>query len=444
MDTTHADESGSEKGCPVVSGSASTRVRGSLADPNIQADPESFYRNMRAEDPVHYDEQLGLYLVSRYEDVLAVLHDPKTFSSRAGYEAQYAKGNFEEFKQILIRDGGGFFFDVIMNDPPEHTRVRRLMAKAFTVHRVATLEPAITALVVDLIEKLAAKAERQQVVDGVNDFAVPLTTAIIAEQLGISQLDAKKIQRWSLAVVAQISGMQTREQMQENAQQICELQNFIIARIKEREVEPREDVISDLVHARTAEGGKLGFDEVVSLVRAVLIAGNETTTSALSSLFFVLATRPDVARILQESADDGRLMSRFVEELLRSEPPVRGLSRMTTREVTLGGAVLPEGAHILVLFGSACHDEAEYGCPMQFDVSRSNLGRHVAFGSGIHSCIGAPLARMEIKVTSREVVRRLDDIRLAIPADQIRYMATVATHSMQSLPLTLKRKALPP
>ncbi len=412
-----------------------------LADPVIQAQPSDFYRAMRTEDPVHFDEKLGLYLISRHEDLQTVLRDPATYSSKAGYEAQYAKGFYEEFKQILIRDGGGFFFDAIMEDPPEHTRVRRLMEKAFTAHRVATLEPAITVRVVELIESVIATAARDGQVDVVDKFAVPLTTAIIAEQLGITQLEASKIQRWSLAVVAQISGMQTREQMHENAQQICELQNFIIARMKEREIAPGEDMISDLVHAQTEDGGRLTFAEVVSLVRALLIAGNETTSSALGSLFQVLATQPNVLKTLQGAVDDERLMNRFVEELLRYEPPVRGLSRMTTREVMLGGKLLPAGAHMLILFGSGCEDEKEFPSPHDFDLNRSNLSRHLAFGAGIHRCVGASLARMEIKVAAREVVRRMDHIQLAVPPEEIRYIPTVATHSIQSLPLTLTRRS---
>ena len=424
--------------CPFTSG-RSALASATLADPGIQAEPMEFYHAIRTEDPVHFDDKLGLYLVSRYEDVQSVLRDPATYSSKAGFEAQYAKGFYEEFKEILIRDGGGFFFDAIMEDPPEHTRVRRLMDKAFTAQRVAVLEPGITARVVELIEALIAKAERAGSVDAVADFAVPLTTAIIAEQLGISQLDAGKIQRWSLAVVAQISGMQTREQMHVNAREICELQKFIIARMKEREAEPGEDLISYLVHAQTEDGGRLRFEETVSLVRAVLIAGNETTTAALSSLFLVLATRPDVLTTLQGAVDDDRLLTRFVEELLRNEPPVRGLSRMTTREVELGGKVLPAGAHLLILFGSACNDETTFPSPRTFDLNRSNLGRHVAFGAGIHRCIGAPLARMEIKCASREVVQRLDRIQLAAPLEEIRYLSTIASHSIRSLPLTLTR-----
>jgi cytochrome P450 len=132
-------------------------------------------------------------------------------------------------------------------------------------------------------------------------------------------------------------------------------------------------------------------------------------------------------------------LTRFVEELLRNEPPVRGLSRMTTREVELGGKLLPKGSHLLVLFGSACDDDAQFESPRHFDANRKNLNKHVAFGAGIHHCIGAPLARMEIRVAAREVVHRLDNITLTVPLDSIRYLSTVASHSMERLPLTFTR-----
>lgn len=159
-----------------------------------------FYRAIGTEDPVHFDEKLGVWLVSRYHDVMTVLREPTTYSSKAGYEAQYAKGFFEEFKDILIREGGGcFFFDAIMEDPSAHTRVRGLMEKAFTAHRVAMLTPVSMQRVVTLIESLADKAEREGSVDVVAAFAVPLTTAIFAEQLGISEVDARarsSVGRW--------------------------------------------------------------------------------------------------------------------------------------------------------------------------------------------------------------------------------------------------------
>ncbi|HET8880680.1 MAG TPA: cytochrome P450, partial [Solimonas sp.] len=412
-----------------------------LADPKIQAHPNAFYAAMRRDDPVRLDPKLDMYLVTRYDDIVTVLRDPLTYSDKHGYAAQYASGYFEEFKQILERDGGGFFPDVIKDDPPAHTRVRRLLDKAFTAHRVASLEPAITKVIVDFIEKLADKAAGGAIVDGVKDFAVPLTISVICEQLGVSQFDAAKIQRWSSAVTAQIGRMQSREQMIENAQQICELQNFVIASMREREAQPREDMISDLVHAQLEDGGKLEFAEAVSLVRAMIIAGNDTTATAIGNLLYTLATQPDIARTLRESVDDDRLLNRFVEELLRIAPPVRGLAKMTTREVELGGQKLPAGAHLLVLYASGNDDDSQFECPRNFDLNRGNLGRHVAFGVGVHRCVGASLARMEIKVAAREFVRRIGDIELAIPVEEIPYLQSVATHTIEHLPLRLSRRA---
>ena len=423
-------------GCPMVG----SLDKVSLAEPEILARPTAFYRALRTEDPVHYDAKLGMWLVSRYQDIVALLRAPETFSDKAGYEAQYASGFMEEFRQILERDGGGFFPDVIKSDPPEHTRIRKLMDGAFSAHRVKTLEPAITRIVADLVEKVADKAARGEVVDGVNELAIPLTIAVICEQMGLSHYNAGKIQRWSSAVTAQIGRMQDREQMLENARQICALQQFIIEQIRDREATPREDMISDLVHARTVDGGKLGFAEAVSLVRALIIAGNDTTATAIGNLLFVLATQPELAGQLGANIDDERYMNRFVEELLRFAPPVRGLAKMATRETVLGGQALPQGAHMLVLYASGNDDETQFECPRNFDQNRGNIGLHVAFGVGIHRCVGASLARMEIKVAARELLRRVEDIRLAIPVEDLSYLPTVATHSIESLPLTFARR----
>lgn len=432
-------ENGNTAGCPFSAGDL-TLDQMSLTDPLIQARPQNFYTKLRDEARVHYDEKLGMWLVSRYEDIVTLLRDPKTFSDKQGYEAQYASGFFKEFKQILEEQGGGFFPDVIKSDPPEHTRVRKLMDGAFTAHRVKMLEPVITQIVADLAEQVADKASDGKVIDGVKEFAIPLTIAVICKQLGMSQYDGEKISEWSTAVTAQIGRMQDREQMIANAQKVCELQNFIIAQMKDREADPKEDMISDLVHAETEDGGKLTFGEAVSLVRALIIAGNETTATAIGNLLFILATQPELAQKLYDNVEDERFLNRFVEELLRYAPPVRGLAKMATCETELGGVKLPKGAHMLVLYGSGNDDERHFECPRTFDVSRGNTGSHVAFGVGIHRCIGASLARMEIKVAAKELIKRISNIKLAIPVEEIAFQPTVATHSISSLPITLSRR----
>lgn len=421
--------------CPVHRDESKILEEGSLIDPDISARPKAYYDAMRDRDPVHYDEKLQMYLVSRYEDIQTVLRDPITYSCKHGYEDQYSKGFFSEFKEILEKDGGGFFPDAIMSDPPYHTRVRSLMDNAFSAHRVRQLEPRITEIIAGIINELPPGNEP---VDIVQAFSVPVTIRVICEQLGVEQYNADKIHRWSSAVTAQIGRMQNREQMLDNAAQICDLQNFLISHVRDREKAPKEDMISDLVHARIEGDSEpaLNFKEVVSLVRALMIAGNETTAAALSNMFYVLATQPKVAELLHKSADDNRLLSRFVEELLRIEPPVRGLSRTAIKEVELGGKKLPAGAHMLLMWASANDQESVFPCPRNFDIDRPNLGAHVAFGGGPHKCIGLSLARMEVRVAAREVAKRLGDIKLTIPVEEIPYLPTVATHTIEHLPIT--------
>lgn len=426
--------------CPVTERKAVNLAEASLADPVIQAHPRDFYWTMRKEDPVHYDEKLGMWLVTRYDDIVTVLRDPIKFSDKMGYEAQYASGFFEEFKSILEEQGGGFFPDVIKSDPPQHTRIRKLMDGAFSAHRVKTLEPGITKIISELADEIAEKGANGDVVDGYRDFAIPLTISVICEQLGIEQYNGEKISRWSEAITAQIGRMQNREQMIENAKEICDLQNFIIEQMKDRQASPKEDMISDLVHAELEDGTKLTFEEAVSLVRALIIAGNDTTATAITNLLFLLATQPNLTDELYENREDDRYMNRFVEELLRYAPPVRGLAKMTIEETELGGVKLPKGAHLLVMYASGNDDEDKFECPRHFDMSRKNLGTHVAFGAGVHRCIGASLAKMEIKVAAIELVKRIAKIKLTIPVDELTYEPTVATHAISYLPITFEKR----
>ncbi|HEX8029406.1 MAG TPA: cytochrome P450, partial [Vicinamibacterales bacterium] len=221
---------------------------------------------------------------------------------------------------------------------------------------------------------------------------------------------------------------------------IAELQHYLIGKMKEREKEPREDMISDIVHASvTNEDGtveKLTFEEAVSLIRAMVIAGNDTTATSIGNLFYVLATKPGMMEVLQGVAEDERRMNRFVEEHLRNEPPVRALSRAATVDTVVNGTKIPKGAQMLLVYDSGNDDETVFPDPRKFDMDRPNLGRHVGFGGGPHRCIGLALARMEIKLAAQEVARQMKDLKLAIPESELTYLPTVATHTIESLPIT--------
>lgn len=404
-----------------------------LTDQSVLADPKAFCAALREERRIRFDAGAGGYLVAHHDQLSEVLSDPVTYSMELAWERLWS----DDFKDIMARDGGGWFPDAIMTDPPNHTRIRRLLEKAFTPHRIKQLEPLITARTVAMIEKYADDGR----FDGVNDFALPLTIGLMAEQLGMTDLDPAKIDRWATAVIAQIGRMLTPEQMIENAKIVCECQQFVIEMVKERQQTPTEDLISDLVHARNEDGGDvLDFGELVASARAFLIGGNDSIASAISNMLYLLATRTDLAEQLHASLDDDRFVTRWVEELLRFMPPTRGNTRVTTRDVELDGQAIPKGSTIITLFGSANEDEAQFPNAENFDINRPNLARHMSFGAGAHRCVGLALARMELKVVAREVSRRLTDIRLDIDPANIPYKSDIATLTMKRLPLTFRRR----
>ncbi|RYD90951.1 MAG: cytochrome P450, partial [Sphingomonadales bacterium] len=382
---------------------------------------------------------LKTWLVSRYDDVNAVLRDSVTFSQEIGWNMQFAQGYFAELKEILERDGGGYFPEMLLLDPPGHTRMRQLINQAFGAHRVEQLKPRVSALVGQWVGRIAEKGA----CDGVSDFAMPLTIDIMCEQLGFPRAEAAhKIQSWARAYIDQVGGLQTHDDMIANAKLICELQQFIIARVREREQARSEDMISDLIYAVLEDDkeARLTFAETVALTRGLLLAGNDTTATAISNFLLLIATRPDIAAHVTTILDDSRALTRFVEELLRIMPPVRGLFRFTTSEVELGGVMLPAHSPVCILFASANDDERMFGCPRDFDAARPNVSKHLAFGGGIHLCAGISLARMELKLVIRELMIRLKDVELTVPVEALRYTPSIASRSLESLPIRFTRR----
>lgn len=409
-----------------------------LADGLILGAPLPYYRRLRDADPVHYDDKLGCWLVSRYDLAGEVLRDAVTYSQELGWKTQFAKGYFDELKAILERDGGGYFPEMLLLDPPGHTRMRKLVNQALGARTVELLRPRIERLIEDWVERIAPLGA----VDGVSGFAIPLTIDIMCEQLGFPQAEAAdSIQDWARAYIDQVGGMQTHDDMLANAKLICELQNFIIARVREREGGRRDDMISDLIHAvlEDDDEAKLTFEETVALTRGLLLAGNDTTAVAISNFLLLMATRPDLAEHVTAILDDNSKLSRFVEELLRLMPPVRGLFRITTRQVELGSVTLPEGAHVCVLFASANDDERVFSGPRDFDDARANISRHMSFGAGIHLCAGLALARMELKAAIRAIMTRLEGIELAVGVEELVYTPSMTSMALEALPLRFRR-----
>ena len=383
-------------------------------------------------DPVHFEEDLGMYLVSRHEDLMTVLRDPVVFSQELGYYKQMAHGHLSEMKDILDSEGGGFFPDVANIDPPRHTRVRRLLSQAFSRKRMKSLEPQFEQLVDALIDGFIERGD----VDGLHELAMPMAIAFSMQQLHVDDLDMSTIKRWGSAYLSQFSLTNTRDDMINAAHELAEMQNYLIALVRRRMTEPEDDMLSDIITARTPDEEPLSFEELVATARALLINTHDSMSTAFTNILFQVATDPDIATQFYEAAEDDSQMGRFIEELMRLEPPVRALSRVTTAPVTLGGSALPKGAHLLILFASANDDESVFECPRKFDAGRINIRKSMTFGAGVHLCLGIALARMQLLVAARQTAKRLRGLDLAIPIEDVRYIPNAALLAMERLPLT--------
>lgn len=411
----------------------------SRIDPEIWADPFPFYRALRAQAPVYYDAKLDTYIVSRYADALEIMRDDETYSLQKAFEGTYASGRQDEFFEIMNREGGGVFRPP--KDPPGHTRTRRQWLPLFTAQRMKQLEPMTRRIVGELVDEVARRGHA----DGIKDIGIPMTSQIMCAQLGLDfeQIGAEKFAAWGRAALAQNGRRQSYDEMLANAKLLVEKQRLLIATVKERMAEPRDDMISWLLGLRLEDDETpTTWEEVVGLVSALMVAGADTTASALGNLLLAMATEPLLVEELRETvvAGDDRLVGRFVEETLRLHPPTHGQWRVPRRDVEVAGVTIPAGSQVCIMFASANDDEAHFACPRTLDVHRDNTLSHLSFGAGIHRCVGAPLARMEIKVAAQEIVTRLDDIRLATSHDELTYVNTFATYTLERLPLTFARR----
>ena len=241
-----------------------------------------------------------------------------------------------------------------------------------------------------------------------HDLALPMAIAFSIEQLQVDDLDMSTIKRWGSAYLSQFSLTNTREDMIRAAHELCEMQNYLIALVRRRMQTPEDDMLSDIIRADTPDEEPLSFEELVATARALLINTHDSMSTAFTNILFKVATDTAIAQQFYEAADDDSQMGRFIEELMRLEPPVRALSRVTTEPVTLGDTQLPEGAHLLILFASANDDEAVFECPRQFDSGRINIRKSLTFGAGAHLCLGISLARMQLLVAAKQTARRIE------------------------------------
>jgi cytochrome P450 len=339
-------------------------------------------------------DPIGAWLVTGYECVVEVLKNPGIYSSTAmaGAMNHSESGDSED-------DGPSPM--VITTDPPKHDRLRTLVNRGFTPSRIALLETRIR----EIAREVFAAADSKREFDLVTDIAVPFPLRVIAELLGVDPDRFEDFKRWSGASVELFGKTPSPEVRAAADASLDELADYVEAEMEQRRIQPRDDLISVLI-AKEAEDA-LTLDEVVSFVILMLVAGNETTTNLLGSTTLAFFENPDQLAAVQ--AEPG-LVPNLIEEALRYTSPVQLLFRQTTQEVSLGGVTIPAGAIVLPSYAAANRDPARFPNPDRFDLKRNTQG-HLAFGLGIHFCLGAGLARLEARVAFEELIPRLEKLK---------------------------------
>ncbi len=408
-----------------------------------RADPYPAYAELRRHAPVFHVEKSRAWVVSRYADVAFVLRHPELFSSTAmqkmmtssftggtGTPGLGISGPDAARLAELLRTLPLNIADVlgarslIASDPPKHGPLRSLVNRGFTPRRIAELEPRIRQIARASLDAVGEKRE----LDLMADFAVPLPVTVIAELLGVESDRAADFKRWSDCAVAGATGAAAGIRPETMLQAFAELSTYMTSTIEERRAQPKDDLISTLIGAENGEAGLTPI-EVVMFTLLLLVAGNETTTNLLGNALLALMAHPaELARVRR----DPRLIPALVEEALRYDGPIQFLFRSATQDVEVAGTRIPAGATVMPLVGSANRDGAEFEHPDRFDVSRNAQG-HLAFGLGIHFCLGASLARLEARVALEELLARF--VRFERTEPSLEYIDSFLVRGPKRLPL---------
>jgi cytochrome P450 len=386
-------------------------------DPEFVADPYPTYHRLRTEDPVH-QSPLGFWILTRYDDVVTSLRDP-----RFGKEAIAAV--------VAARFGSvppGYGLSMLDRDPPDHTRLRSLVSKAFTPRVVEVLRPRVQRIV----DELLAGVQAQGHMDLIEDFAYPLPVIVICEMLGVPAQDRDRFRAWGLDIARGLDAIMLPPESDVIARSLASrkaLGGYFRELIAERRRQPRADVLSGLIAAEEA-GDKLGEEELLATCILLLVAGHETTVNLIGNGTLALLRHPDQLRRLR---DDPGLIASAVEELLRYDGPVQRTARVPSEDVKIGGRIIPKGEMVMPFIGAADRDPAQFPEPDRLDLGRAD-NRHIAFGWGIHFCLGAPLARVEGQIAIDALVRRLP--RLALATDRPEFRQSLTLRGLAALPVT--------
>ena len=408
------------------------------ADP-VRADPYPLLEELREAAPVHWVSQQGLesWIVTRYDEVRAVLADARFIKQPATVPEALRR-----FKAAFGSEGESEVRSLLATDPPDHTRLRRLVGKAFTPRRIDGLRrraQEITDGLLDRLEGEAAAPASAGVVDLVEGLTVPLPSTVIAELVGVPVEDRADFRKWSDGLLIVARDEEGRRSRQLGADALRTYFGELVAdrrRTMRHELAPdaQPDLVSALLTARD-EGGRLNEQELIAMLMVVLTAGHETTGNFIGNAVLALFDRPDQRARLQAGADGLRVA---IEEMLRFIGPVmQSTLRVASEDIEVGGVLIPAGSVVVAMLGAANRDPRRFATPDDFDIARED-NPHLGFGHGIHFCLGAPLARMEAEVALGSLLRRFPEVELAAERDRVPWRPSPLLRGPAALPVRLR------
>ncbi len=418
-------------------------------DPTVQQCPHAYYAKMRETTPVFHVPGTDIYMVTRHDLVVPILRDTATFSSNFSTAGMKPDPELLEKMKAIQADGWPPVPTMLTIDPPHHTRFRSTVAPYFTPKTMAALREPVVEIVDRLIAALPADGDVFDIVTALN---VPVPIEAIASVLNVPIERMDDFKRWSDDFIAPIGSNPTEERRLEALRGTIEFQHYFAEQLERRRAEPIGDLMSDLVHARIeadpgdaeeghdvdADGTRpLGMAEMLSIVSQLLVAGNETTTKSLTEGVRLLAEHPDVWEKLR--ADPAGYAPAVVEEVLRLSTPTQGMFRVVTEDTEIDGVPIPKDARLVVMYAGANRDPEVFESPDDFDPDREGLMKqHLAFGKGIHFCLGAPLSRLEMAVVFERLATSLRSITLA-PENEYRYFPSFMLRGLTNLHVSVER-----
>jgi cytochrome P450 len=409
--------------------------------PAAQQCPHQYYRAMQEATPCFHVAGTDLYMVTRHESIVPILRDTKTFSSAFGSAGEAPRGEVVDRIKAVLADGWPQIPTMLTIDPPYHTRYRGTVAPYFTPKRMAELRGPVETIVDRLIDTLPPG-----IFDWVQHFAIPVPIEAIAYVLNVPADRMADFKRWSDDSIANIGTVISDDRRVEAYRGIVEFQKYFAGQLDERRQRPVGDLMSDLVQStidtdadsvHAGERRPLEMAEMLSIVQQLLVAGNETTTKAITEGAMLLAQHPQVWERLR--ADPAGYAPLVTEEVLRLSTPTQGMFRLVTEDTEVEGVPVPKGARLVLVYSGANRDRSVFGDDAdEFNPDRSNLKDQMAFGKGIHFCIGAPLSRLEMQVVFEQLGRRVRHIELA-ESNDYRYHPSFMLRGLVHLDVTVER-----